>query len=150
MTTAPEGRGGYRAPSNPAAVSGPGALSKRTDGGPTQGAKYVSGLPYGQGQQTYSNQVAAPMAGNSMGASAMGDSGLVQMEMPTELMAPTSRVTEPITSGIDIGDGPGSEALQLPAQKASLAATLQQLIQYDPTGEAELAYRMIVDSGSMG
>ena len=150
MTTAPEGRGGYRAPSNPATVSGPGALSQRTDGGPTQGAKYISGLPYGQGGQTYSNQVAAPMAGNTMGSSAMGDSGLVQMEMPTELMAPSSRSDEAITSGIDTGDGPGSEALRLPAQQASLAATLQQLIQYDPTGEAELAYRMIVDSGSMG
>lgn len=140
MTTAPEGRGGYREPSNPAPVSGPGALSQRTDGGPTQGAKYIPGLPYGQGQETYSNQVAAPMAGNTM----------QQMEMPTELTAPTSRPQEPITSGIDSGEGPGSEALQLPAQQASLAATLQQLIQYDPTGEAELAYRMIVDSGSMG
>jgi len=143
-------QGGYRAPSNPAAVSGPGALSQRTDGGPTQPAKYISGMPYGQGQETYSNQVAAPMAGNTMGASAMGNSGLVQMEMPTELMAPTTRPNEPVTSGIDIGEGPGSEALQLPAQRASLAATLQQLIQYDPTGEAELAYRMIVDNGSMG
>ena len=150
MTTAPEGRGGSRAPSNPAPVSGPGALSKRTDGGPAQGAKYISGLPYGQGQQTYSNQVAEPMVGNTMGSSAMGDSGLVQMEMPTELMAPSSRSDEAITSGIDTGDGPGSEALRLPAQQASLAATLQQLIQYDPSGEAELAYRMIVDSGSMG
>ena len=143
-------QGGYQAPNNQAPVSGPSGLSKRTDGGPAQGAKYISGLPYGQGQQTYSNQVAAPMAGNTMGSSAMGDSGLVQMEMPTELMAPSSRSYEAITSGIDTGDGPGSEALRLPAQQASLAATLQQLIQYDPSGEAELAYRMIVDSGSMG
>jgi hypothetical protein len=90
------------------------------------------------------------MAGNSMGASAMGTSGLVQMEMPTELMAPTQRPNEPITAGIDIGEGPGSEIMNLPTQRASLASTLQQLIQYDPTGEAELAYRMIVDSGSMG
>jgi len=45
-------QGGYREPSNPAPVSGPGALSQRTDGGPTQGAKYISGLPYGQGQET--------------------------------------------------------------------------------------------------
>lgn len=143
-------QGGYQAPNNPAPVSGPSGLSKRTDGGPTQGAKYISGLPYGQGGETYSNQVAAPMAGNNMGSAAMGDSGLVQMEMPTELMAPTARPNEAITSGIDTGEGPGSAALNLPAQQASLAATLQQLIQYDPTGEAELAYRMIVDSGSMG
>lgn len=29
-----EGRGGYRRPTNPAPVSGPGELSQRTDGGP--------------------------------------------------------------------------------------------------------------------
>ena len=100
-------QGGYRAPSNPAAISGPGALSQRTDGGPTQPAKYIPGMPYGQGQETYSNQVAAPMAGNSMGASAMGDSGLGQMEMPTELMAATTRPNEAITSGIDSVADPG-------------------------------------------
>jgi hypothetical protein len=58
-------QGGYRKPTNPAPVSGPGSLSQRTDGGPTQPAKYISGLPYGQGQETYDNQVAAPMAGNT-------------------------------------------------------------------------------------
>jgi len=147
MTTAPEGRGGYRAPSNPAAVSGPGALSQRTDGGPTQGAKYVSGLPYGQGQQTYSNQVAAPMAGNTMGASAMGDSGLVQMEMPTELMAPSGRPNEPISSGVNIGDGPGSEVLNLPTTKEPISVTMRKIAQFDPTGEAELIYSTLAEYG---
>jgi len=32
MTTAPQGPGGYRAPSNPAPVSGPGALSQLLTG----------------------------------------------------------------------------------------------------------------------
>ena len=41
--------GGYQQPTNPAPVSGPGALSKRTDGA-GQPAQYMSGLPYGQGQ----------------------------------------------------------------------------------------------------
>jgi len=147
MTTAPEGRGGYRAPSNPAAVSGPGALSKRTDGGPTQGAKYVSGLPYGQGQQTYSSQVAAPMAGNTMGASAMGNPELVQMEMPTELMAPTARPNEVISSGIDIGEGPGSEVMNLPTTVEPLSVTMRKLAQFDPTGEAELIYSTLAEYG---
>jgi hypothetical protein len=147
MTTAPEGRGGYRAPSNPAAVSGPGALSQRTDGGPTQGAKYVSGLPYGQGQQTYSNQVAAPMAGNTMGANAMGDSGLVQMEMPTELMAPSARPNEPISSGVNIGEGPGSEVLNLPTTKEPISVTMRKIAQFDPTGEAELIYSTLAEYG---
>ena len=86
-------QGGYRKPNNPAPVSGPGSLSQRTDGGPTQPATYIPGLPYGQVQETYSNQVAAPMAGNP----------IPQMEMPTSLMAPTARPSEPITAGVDIG-----------------------------------------------
>lgn len=137
MTTAPEGRGGYRAPSNPAPVSGPGALSQRTDGGATQGAKYISGLPYGQGQETYSNQVAAPMAGNTM----------QQMEMPMELMAPTARPNEPIENGIDIGPGAGSEVMNLPSTNEPISITMRKIAQFDPTGEAELIYSTLAEYG---
>lgn len=137
MTTAPEGRGGYRAPSNPAPVSGPGALSQRTDGGATQGAKYISGLPYGQGQETYSNQVAAPMAGNTM----------QQMEMPTELMAPTARPNEPVENGIDIGPGAGSEIMNLPSTREPISITMRKIAQFDPTGEAELIYSTLAEYG---
>lgn len=137
MTTAPEGRGGYRAPSNPAPVSGPGALSQRTDGGPTQSAKYISGLPYGQGQETYSNQVAQPLAGNPF--SSMGE--------PTPLMAPSSRPGEPIQSGIDIGDGPSSTAIRLPNQEPNILTIMQRLAEADPSGESELIYNKLLQSG---
>jgi hypothetical protein len=137
MTTAPQGPGGYRAPSNPAPVSGPGALSQRTDGGPTQGAKYISGLPYGQGGETYSNQLAAPMAGNPMGT----------VDMPTELMAATSRPNEAITSGIDIGDGPGSSSLRLPNQEPNILTIMQRLAENDPSGDSELIYNALLQRG---
>ena len=137
MTTAPQGPGGYRAPSNPAPVSGPGALSQRTDGGPTQGAKYISGLQYGQGKETYSNQLAAPMAGNPM----------EQMSMPTELMAPTNRPNEPITAGLDIGEGPGSEIMNLPTTREPISTTMRKIAQFDPTGEAELIYSTLAEYG---
>lgn len=140
-------QGGYQAPNNPAPVSGPSGLSKRTDGGPAQGAKYISGLPYGQGQQTYSNQVAAPMAGNTMGSSAMGDSGLVQMEMPTELMARSTRPNEPVENGINIGPGAGSEALNLPTTKEPISVTMRKIAQFDPTGEAEIIYSTLAEYG---
>lgn len=131
-------QGGYRKPNNPAPVSGPGSLSQRTDGGPTQPATYIPGLPYGQGQETYSNQVAAPMAGNP----------IPQMEMPTPLMAPTARPNEPITSGIDIGDGPGSEAKRrLPNPSYTIQDVIKNLIPYDPSGDAELIYRSLLDEG---
>ena len=129
-------RGGYRTPSNPAPVSGPGALSQRTDGGPTQGATYISGLPYGEGQQTYANQVAAPMQGNNFA-----------MEMPTPLMAPTARPNEPITSGVDIGDGPGSEVMNLPNTQEPISITMRKIAQFDPTGEAELIASTLAEYG---
>jgi len=131
-------QGGYRKPNNPAPVSGPGALSQRTDGGPTQAATYMAGLPYGQGQQNYDNQVAAPMAGNP----------IPQMQMPTPLLAPTTRPSEPITTGVDIGDGAGSEAKpRLPNSSYTIQDVIRNLIQYDPSGEAELIYRSLTDQG---
>ena len=60
-----DNRGGYRKPANPAPVSGPGALSQRTDGSPSQPATYIPGLPQGEGQATYDQQVSAPMAGTA-------------------------------------------------------------------------------------
>ena len=131
-------QGGYRKPNNPAPISGPGALSQRTDGNGTQPATYVPGLPYGQGQETYNNQVAAPMAGNP----------IPQMEMPTPLMAPTARPNEPITAGVNIGDGPGSEAMgRLPNKAYTLTEVFRNLIQYDASGDAELVYRNLLDEG---
>jgi hypothetical protein len=135
-------QGGYRKPENPAPVSGPGALSQRTDGGPTQPAKYISGLPYGEGQATYDQQTAAPMA------SGANPQPTLQMSEPTPLMAPTSRPEEPLTTGIDIGPGAGSEIMNdRPNQTYTLTQTLQQLIKYDPSGDTEMIYRALVDEG---
>ena len=140
MTQPTDNRGGYRKPENPAPVSGPGALSQRTDGGPTQPAMYISGLPYGEGQATYNQQTSAPMAGNPI-------SSLVQEEL-IPFDAPSRRPDEPITSGVDVGPGFGSEAMApLPNTTPNLTQTLQQLIKYDPTGETELIYRRLVDEG---
>ena len=131
-------RGGYRKPNNPAPVSGPGSLSQRTDGGPTQPARYIPGLPYSQGQQTYNNQVAAPMAGNPF----------PEMEMPTPLMAPSSRPSEPVTSGVNIADGPGSEAMGvLPNTAYTLSDIFKNIIPYDQSGDSELIYRQLLDEG---
>jgi hypothetical protein len=137
-----ETRGGYRKPENPAPTSGPGALSQRTDGGPAQGAKYISGMPYGEGRSTYDQQTAAPMSAGSAMPQAPA------FELPTPLMAPTSRPNEPITSGINMGDGPGSEVMMdRPSNEKTLADTLRELIRFDPSGDTELIYRTLVDEG---
>jgi hypothetical protein len=125
------GKGGYQQPSNPAPVSGPGSLSQRTDGSPTQAATYIPGLPYGQGQQTYDNQVSQPMQGNPFPA--MGGANIVPLDAPT--MFPE----EPGTSGINAGAGVGSEAMMdLPRYKSNPRDTIAKVAMFDDTGEVEL------------
>ena len=125
------GKGGYQQPSNPAPVSGPGSLSQRTDGSPTQPATYIPGLPYGQGQQTYDNQVKEPMQGNPFPS--MGGVNVVPLDAPT--MFPE----EPGTAGIDAGPGVGSEAMMdLPRYKSNPRDTIAKVAMFDDTGEVEL------------
>lgn len=121
--------GGYQQPTNPAPVSGPGALSKRTDGA-GQPAQYMSGLPYGQGQQNMGNQQAATLAGNPF----------PEMEMPT-LTPVTRRPNEPGTTGIDMGAGADSRVLNRRPERETLSSVLNEIARFDPSGEAELLYQ---------
>jgi len=103
-------QGGYRKPSQPAPVSGPGALSRRTDGGAGQPVRPVTGLPYGENQALNEIQGAAPMAAasanNSMPASAASD-----VPAPTPLLAGTERPSEPLTEGNPMGAGSDDSVL---------------------------------------
>ena len=134
-------QGGYRKPENPAPMSGPGALSQRTDGGPAQGAKYIPGLPYGQGQETYAQQTAAPMAAAQPAPAAPTLPPMMSLNDPTQ------RPDEPLTAGLDIGEGPGSEVMNVPNRSQSLIDTIRYLTQFDPSGDAELIYRTLTDQG---
>ena len=137
MTTAPqENRGGYRptAPqNNPANVSGMGGAGQSG----TQAAKYIPGLPYGQGQATMQQQMSAPMAGPAAAPS---------MPMATPLFAPTERPNEPVTSGMDFGAGPGSEALNLPRERA-LSEILASMMDIDSTGDIQELYNFVASRG---
>lgn len=143
-----DARGGYRQPNNPAPVSGPGALSQRTDGGATDGMqkpntqapKYMPGLGYGKGGQNMANQQSAPLAANPVPD---------MMPPVVPLTAPTQRPNEPITTGVDIGAGAGSEAM-MPMANAVVppSQTMRRIAQFDPSGEAELLYRRLADNGN--
>lgn len=124
-----EGRGGYRRPSNPAPVSGPGALSQRTDG---QGARYMAGGEYGEGQEMMDLQTSAPMSESPSPAPApRGRASRAQAApegvRPTPLFAPTERPEEPITAGAPFGPGPGSEILGTPAARKQPPAVTKYL-----------------------
>ena len=64
----------------------------------------------------------------------------------TSLTAPTERPNEPITTGMDFGAGPGSEALNLPRERR-LSEILSSMIDIDPTGDVEELYNFVVSRG---
>jgi hypothetical protein len=64
------------------------------------------------------------------------------------LNAPTQRPDEPITQGINQGPGAGTEVMRgMPNQTPSLVDTIKRLTQFDASGDAELIYRSLLDSG---
>lgn len=130
MTTT-NNRGGYRKPENPAVVSGPGELSKRTDGNPTQAPMYYPDTTYGQGG--YMNQQGgAPMQGNA---------NINAMPEVVEINAPTQFKDEPISFGSSWGSGPGLSTVI--SQPTSLLSTLEKSLQFDTTGLSEFLYNRL-------
>jgi len=103
-----EGRqGGMRTPRNPAPVSAPGALSRRTDGGPQQVNPRMSGMAYGENQDFEDMQSAAPMSASRTAgrASSAARAKAPQGRSATPLFGPTQRPDEPITAGAPFGPG---------------------------------------------
>jgi len=138
------GHGGSRVPSNPAPVSGPGALSKRTDG---QGVKYMSGGQYGEGQEMVELQSSAPMskAPTAPRARSGGEAQASLTQQVTPLFAPTERPDEPITAGAPFGPGPGPAQRQ--RSERSLTTTLEKMLPYDSTGQIARLYRVAASRG---
>lgn len=96
-------RGGYREPANPAPVSGPGALSRRTDGGPVQGKKYIpANGKYGEATALQEIQSGAPMQGNPIPSTPTPSIPAMPV---TPIDAPTNRPDEPVTAGMPFGPG---------------------------------------------
>ena len=143
-----ENRGGYRptAPqNNPANISATGGAGQSG----TQAARYIPGLPYGEGQKTMAQQQSAPMAGpnTTSNASPASAGPIARMMSPiTSLTAPTERPNEPLTAGMDFGAGPGSEALNLPRERP-LSEVLASMIDIDPTGEVQDLYNFVASRG---
>ena len=137
-------QGGLRRPAKPAPVSGPGALSRRTDGGPTQGARYMRGGQYGEGQEMMGLQQAAPMAARPKPARPTTP---MPTAVPiTPLGAPTQRPDEPLTTGNPFGAGPGPEVLSTPQPKR-LSEVFAQIAQNDLSNETNLIYQYLQQRG---
>ena len=106
-------RGGNRptAPqNNPMNVNGRGGNGQSG----TQAARYVSGLPYGEGQALMATQEAAPLAAAPSIEQSSMPSGLASAAASQPVIGlnePSARPDEPITAGAPLGPGPGMEAL---------------------------------------
>lgn len=127
--------GGYRQPGSPAPVSGPGALSQRTDGGAgnaRQPIRVPTGGAYGDATQLQQQEQGAPMAASGGDQAAPGL--LAGMTLPTGpgLDAPTQQPGTPVTDGAASGPGAGPEALGLPVQQDQ---DMQALTAYLPVFE---------------
>lgn len=128
--------GGYRAPSHPNKVSGPGKYAHRTDGGAAQVLSAAPDQPYGAVKQQLDSERAAPMAGQTPLPSAPSpDGGGAGPGGPPPYSggafnAPTNRPNEPVTAGAAIGPGPGPEALNFqPVQPGAGTGQMTQLLQ---------------------
>lgn len=106
-----DGHGGYRRPSNPAPVSGPGKHSRRTDGRPNQ--MDLPDARYGEAQDFREIQGGAPMGGGPSSAVPLSAAGAAPVAPPTPLNAPSTMPGQPVTAGADAGPGPGLGALGL-------------------------------------
>lgn len=125
-----DNRGGYRRPNNPAPVSGPGALSARTDGGPAQTPMRYPDTTYGEGGYV-DQQAGAAMAGTP------------EMDLPPVigLGEPTRFPEQPISFGANWGEGPGLSAVV--PQPTSLRSTVEKAMQYDTTGVSEFLFNRL-------
>ena len=110
--------GGYRRPSNPAPVSGPGAHSQRTDG--RVNVQDLANAKYGENANFRAIQTAAPMGGGP--AAPTTQAAPQALPAPTQLTAPTQNPTQPVTAGADAGPGPGSSVLGIPSQQDDVVA----------------------------
>jgi hypothetical protein len=128
----------YTQPANPAPVSGPGALSQRTDGGAVEGmtqpAQAYTGGTYGSNKSTMDQQTAAPLAGNP--------SPMSQMDF--SLTAPTAYSDEPLSAGANYGEGPGLDTSGIQnIGQPDIRNIVYRAMQFDSTGELEAIYNRL-------
>ena len=124
------GKGGYQAPSSPAAVSGPGKYSQRTDGGPGKPELRMQQENYGDSKALADIKGSAPMSSSSGSL----PPSLSQSPVPsvTPFGADSENPDEPVTAGSDVGPGPGSEVLGLGDPSPELAALKKYLPLLEP------------------
>ena len=120
------------APMNPlAGPAGPGMYSTRTDN------LQMGSIAYGEGKETQ----------EILSAKKLATTPDVKPQPVTELFAMSDEV-RPITTGINRGDGAGSEALVMAKSTVKLSDSLALLLPYDTTGEVAVLYQEALAQGN--
>lgn len=135
------GVGGYQAPANPAPVSGPGALSQRTDGGPAdkQPIRRLPDAQYGENKAFVAQQQGAPVPASetpqpSMSPKQARAAALAAPE--NDFFGPSVMPSTPVTDGAARGPGRGPEAI-FQTSAGTVQATLEQLAPLDQSGAVQ-------------
>lgn len=125
-----------------AGPAGPGKFSTRTD------KLEMGSTAYGEGVETQAIKSGAPLGKTADAVS--GPTGRLRQESAplTGLFAETERPDEPITAGIDRGEGPGSSALRMNKVTVKLSDTLAQMLPFDTTGEIAVLYQEALSRGN--
>ena len=126
-----------------AGASGPGKFSKRTD-------MSLGSTAYGEGGETAALNTAAPKSKTRGIADDVGGRPATSLTPVTPLYAPSQRPSEPITTGVDIGEGAGSASLMMQSQFADrkLSDVLAEMIPFDNTGDIAILYQDALSRGN--
>ena len=125
-------------------VSGPSSYSKRTDVGTPE--MKLGSIAYGEGKETQEIKSGAPLA-STPDVRPTPVTAATPATPVTSLFAESQRPDEPITAGIDVGMGPGSNALMLGKTTEKLSDTLAKLLPFDTTGEITVLYQQAASRG---
>ena len=128
-----------------AGPAGPGKFSTRTDN------LQMGSTAYGEGKETAAINTGAPKSktrgiADNVGGRPASTTNVPQGEV-TSLFAPSQRPDEPVTAGVNIGAGPGAEALMLSKSSESLSDTLAKMLPFDDTGEIAVLYQQALSRG---
>lgn len=127
-------------------VSGPGKYAKRTDripaasyGDQTELAQIASGAPIAKTPDT---------KGMPMGQMEAASANAASQAPVTPLFAPSQRPEEPVTHGVDMGSGAGSNVLQMRKSSEKLSDALAKMLPYDTSGEIAVLYQDALSRGN--
>jgi hypothetical protein len=126
-----------------AGPAGPGKFSTRTDN------LQMGSTAYGEGVETQAIKSGAPLAKTAdVRPARAGDVREAAGQSPlTELYAPSQRPGEPVTAGIDMGAGPGANALMMQRSIAKTSDTLAKMLPFDTDGSISILYQQAVARG---